>query len=131
MSPEPVENVVNFPRRAKHGRHPRWQAAVDALDARVARLERRFSRLDRRYRRLTVVTRMRTAVIASVLIHAFVIFGVTFRMPDRSHFDDKAPPLDVVLVNAPRRFRPYGGRCSVQFFSRSVIRLLIHVQRIP
>ena len=106
MSPEPAENVVNFPRRAKHGRHPRWQAAIDGLDARVANIERRFSRLDRRYRRLTVVSRMRTAVILSVLVHAFVIFGVTFKMPDRSHFDDKTPPLDVVLVNAKSQTKP-------------------------
>ena len=106
MSPEPSENVVNFLRRAKHGRHPRWQAAVDALDARVARIERRFSRLDRRYRRLTVVSRMRTAVVISVLVHTFVIFGLTFKMPDRSHFDDRSPPLDVVLVNAKSQSRP-------------------------
>lgn len=106
MALKRTPKVVAFPRRAKHARHARWQAAMADLDARVAKIERRFARLDRRYRRLSVHARMRTALLVSVLMHLFLIFGVAFKMPDKSHLDDWNRQLDVVLVNAESKAPP-------------------------
>jgi len=103
--PQPAENVVHLPRRAKHGRHPRWRAAVAHLDDRVARIERRFARMDRRYRRLSVPKRMRNAAVVSVLLHVFVIFGVRFAMPDAPKLDAQES-MEVVLVNARSTAEP-------------------------
>ena len=101
--------IVHLPRRAKHGRHPRWNAAVARLDARVAeierRLDRRLDRFDRRYRRLALPKRIRNAAAVSLLLHLFIIFGVTFTMPDMAHFDAK-PTLEVVLVNSQSKASP-------------------------
>src|SRR4051812_12581468 len=101
----PVEKVVHLPRRAKHTRHARGQAAVAGLDDRVAKIERRLARFDRHYRRLTARKRMRNAGIVSVLLHVFVIFGVTFTMPDAPKSDAKES-LEVVLVNAQSKAEP-------------------------
>lgn len=101
----PAEKIVEFPRRAKHSRHPRWQAAVAGLDARVAHLERRLARFDRRYRRLAVPARFRNAIVISLLLHLTIIFGVGFRMPDPAQLTDKES-LEVVLVNAQSKQAP-------------------------
>ena len=106
MSAKPEKKVVSFPRRAKHARHPRWDAAVARLDARLADVERRLARLDRRYRRLTVPARMRNALVVSVMIHLLVIFGVVFTLPVRPPLDIDKQPLEVVLVNARSQARP-------------------------
>src|SRR5690348_11172612 len=94
-----AQKIVHLPRRAKHARHPRWQAAIAQLDGRVAQLERRLARMDRRYRRMDSKKRMRNAAIVSVLAHVFVIFGVTFAMPTTPKLNEKES-LEVVLVNA-------------------------------
>ena len=57
-----------FPRRAKHGRHTRWQAASRGLDARIAELERRYGALDRGSAS-ALSARMRTALFASLAVH--------------------------------------------------------------
>jgi protein TonB len=110
---KPAEKVVHLPRRAKHARHPRWQAAVAGLDDRVARLERRLARFDRHYRRLAVPKRMRNAAFVSVILHVFFIFGVTFTMPDAAKLDAKES-LEVVLVNAQSKSAPLNADALAQ-----------------
>jgi protein TonB len=60
----------------------------------------------RRWSALDYETRFQFAVLASVLLHAFVLFGVTFRMPDLSKLSSAAPALEIVLVNAKSKSRP-------------------------
>ena len=102
----PAGKVVPLKRRGRHARHAPWRGAVAELDARVADLERRFTALDRRYAALDVSSRMQVAVLLSLLVHAIVIFGVTFKMPDFSKFSNLAQPLEVVLVNTQSTARP-------------------------
>ena len=49
---------------------------------------------------------MQVAVLVSILIHAIVMFGLTFKMPDLSKFNNLAQPLEVVLVNTKSTTRP-------------------------
>ena len=106
MSAKPATNIVPLPRRAKHPRRGSWGGAVDRLDARVAELERRIADFDRRYAQMTVRTRFGAAGGISLLVHAFVIFGLTFTVPDLRSLQNMAPPLDVVLVNTKSPARP-------------------------
>lgn len=101
----PDRKVVPLRRRAKHARHAPWQGAVAQLEARVAELERGMAALDRRMSALGRYGRMKVAVAMSVLVHLFLIFGVSFTLPDASRL--AAPqPLEVTLVNAKTRARP-------------------------
>ena len=52
------------------------------------------------------VSRFQYAVVASFVLHAIVLFGVTIRPPDLSKLDSVAPALEVVLVNARSLTRP-------------------------
>ena len=52
------------------------------------------------------VSRFQYAVLASFVVHAVVLFGVTIRPPDLSRFDASMAPLEVVLVNAKSTTRP-------------------------
>jgi protein TonB len=97
--------VLAFPRRAKHARHAPWHSAVAALDARVDELERRLSGRGHS-EGLAVGTRMRTALIASLLFHLFLVYGLAFKMPNRSLLDDRKNQLEVVLVNAKSKTQP-------------------------
>jgi periplasmic protein TonB len=106
MSAQPVRNVVPLPRRAKHPRRGSWAGAVDRLDARVAELERRIAGFDRRYAQMTVRTRFGAAGGISLLVHAFVIFGLTFTVPDLRELQNMVPPLEVVLVNTKSQTKP-------------------------
>lgn len=106
MSAKPVNNVVPLPRRAKHPRRGSWGGAVDRLDERVAELERRIADFDRRYAQMTIRTRFSAAGVVSLLVHAFVIFGLTFTVPDLRELQNMAPPLDVVLVNTKTQAKP-------------------------
>jgi len=101
----PDRKVVPLKRRAKHARHAPWQSAVDRLEARVAELERGMDALDRRMVALGKHGRMQVSVTASILIHAFLIFAVSFAMPDPSRFAGQ-PPLEVTLVNTQSQTRP-------------------------
>ena len=106
MSAQPARNVLPLPRRAKHPRRGSWAGAVDRLDARVAEMERRIADFDRRYAQMTVRTRFGAAGGISLLVHALVIFGLTFTVPDLRGLQNMAPPLDVVLVNTKSQAKP-------------------------
>ena len=106
MSAKPAGNVVPLPRRGKHLRRGTWGGAVDRLDARVAEMERRIEDFDRRYAQMTIRARFGAAGVLSLLIHAFVIFGLTFVLPDLRGMKNMAPPLEVVLVNTKSPARP-------------------------
>jgi protein TonB len=49
---------------------------------------------------------MAVAVGLSVALHAFVAFGVGFKLPDPSKVVNTAPPIEVILVNARTREAP-------------------------
>jgi protein TonB len=95
--------VVAFPRRARHSRHSRWHTAVARLDARMDALERRLSGGGRR---ITIGSRMRTAIIASLVVHVLIIAGVGVALPPRPLRDDLSPKLEIVLVNAQSKVAP-------------------------
>ena len=101
----PDRKVVPLTRRAKHARHAPWTAALDRLDARVAELERNMAALDRRMTALGKNGRMQVAVTLSLVIHAFIILAVSFKMPDLSKIGNQ-PPLEVTLVNTKSQTRP-------------------------
>ena len=63
-------------------------------------LARRVSARQRQLQAMDDQSRFQYAMAASLVLHAIVLFGVTFRPPDLSSFDSIAPPLEVVLVNA-------------------------------
>jgi len=52
------------------------------------------------------LSRFQYAVGASLLVHAVVLFGITFRPPDLSKLDNVTPALEVVLVNSRSTTRP-------------------------
>ncbi len=106
MSAKPAGNVVPLPRRGKHLRRGSWGGAVDRLDARVAEMERRIEDFDRHYAQMTIRARFGAAGVLSLLIHAFVIFGLTFVLPDLRSLKNVAPPLEVVLVNTKSLAKP-------------------------
>jgi len=66
----------------------------------------RWRAFQRRWFALDYETRFQFAVLASVLLHAIVVFGVTFRPPDLSKLGNIAPTLEVVLVNARSKNQP-------------------------
>ena len=100
----PDRKVVPLRRRAKHARHAPWTAALARLDARVAELERNMAALDRRMTALGKHGRMKVAVTVSVIFHAILLMGVSFKMPDPSRYAQQ--PLEVTLVNAKSQARP-------------------------
>lgn len=101
----PERKIVPLRRRAKHVRHASWSGPFRELDARVAELERRLYRLDRRFAAVGVDTRLRVAFVVSLLFHAFIVFGITFKMPDKI-FKDDTRAMEVVLVNAKSKTKP-------------------------
>jgi len=106
MSAQPQAKVVSLPRRGQHARRGSWGNAVDRLDARVAELERRIDDFDRRYAQWTARTRFGAASAVSVLVHAFLLFGLGFVMPEPRELHNTAPALSVVLVNAKSQAKP-------------------------
>jgi protein TonB len=67
----------------------------------------RISVLQRTLLAMDDLTRFQYAMLASVVLHAIVLFGVTIRPPDLSKLNSTAPALEVVLVNAKSTSRPY------------------------
>jgi protein TonB len=101
----PERKVVSLRRRAKHGRHAPWQAAVTRMDARVAELERHMAAFDRRIAVLGKHARMQVALVFSMVLHAVIIVGVSFKMPGPPKLDAQQP-LEVTLVNTKTTARP-------------------------
>ena len=66
----------------------------------------KFSALQRRLLAMDDMSRFQYAVLASLVLHAAVMFGISIRPPDMSRLDFVAPPLEVVLVNARTAERP-------------------------
>jgi len=66
----------------------------------------KFYALQRKLLAMDDMSRFQYAVLASFVLHAIVLFGVTIRPPDLSKLDSIAPPLEVVLVNAKSASRP-------------------------
>jgi protein TonB len=60
----------------------------------------------RRLLALEDMSRFHYAMLASLLIHAFVVFGIVIRPPDLSKLDRSMQPLEVVLVNAKSSTKP-------------------------
>ena len=114
MKSKPAPNVVMLPRRAKHPRRGSWAGAVDRLDLRVAELERRIADFDRRYAQMTIRARFGAAGTLSLLVHAFVIFGLTFTVPDLRELKNLTPPLEVVLVNTKSQAKPHKADALAQ-----------------
>ncbi len=106
MALKQAGKVLAFPRRAKHARHTPWQSAFAALDARIAGLERRFSGIDHGYAATHARARMRNAVVMSLLVHLFIIYGIAFKVADPPRPDERTQRLDVVLVNAKSKAPP-------------------------
>lgn len=109
----PDRKVVPLKRRAKHARHAPWTAALNRLDARVAELERNMAALDRRMTALGKHGRMKVALAVSVIFHAVVVLGVSFKMPDPSRLAAEQP-LEVTLVNARSQTRPQNADALAQ-----------------
>lgn len=69
-------------------------------------LANNFFALQRKMYALDDMSRFQYAVVASFILHAIVLFGITIRPPDLSKLDSIAPPLEVVLVNARSANQP-------------------------
>ncbi len=70
-------------------------------------LAERWRTFQRKWFALDYETRFQYAVLASMLLHAFVLFGITFSPPDLSKLSNFAPSLEIVLVNAKSKSRPH------------------------
>ena len=101
----PERKVIPLQRRAKHARHAPWQAALTRMEARVAELERSMEALDRRMVALGKHGRMKVSAAASLVIHLFILFGLSFVLPDPARFAGPQP-LEVTLVNTKSETRP-------------------------
>jgi protein TonB len=66
----------------------------------------KYSALQRKLLAMDDTSRFQYAMLASFVLHAIVLFGVTIRPPDLSKLASIAPPLEVVLVNAKSTSRP-------------------------
>lgn len=50
--------------------------------------------------------RIGVSALASILIHALLLFGIAFGVPDALTMKHASPPLEIVLVNAKTREKP-------------------------
>jgi protein TonB len=103
---KPSRKVFFLPRRAKRGRHNRWQAAYAVLDGRIAELERRSGALENAASAFTVTPRMRAALVVSIVLHLAIIYGVGFKVSQKPRPDKADQSLEVVLVNAKSQTKP-------------------------
>lgn len=63
-------------------------------------LANQFSALRRKLPAMDDLSRFQYAMLASLVLHAIVLFGVTIRPPDLPKSDNISPSLEVILVNA-------------------------------
>jgi len=92
-----------------------WSSAVANLETRVTEIERRFGEVDHRYATQAANARMRACVLFSILVHAVVVFGFTFKMPVLPKPNELNQPLDVVLVNAKSEAEPKDADALAQY----------------
>ncbi len=83
----------------------RWDNRLLAL--RSPMLRRKLPALDD-------LSRFHYAVLASMVVHAVVLFGITIRPPDLSKLNNNPPPLEVVLVNAKSSTKPIDAEALAQ-----------------
>jgi periplasmic protein TonB len=74
----------------------------------------KFSALQRTPLAMDDMSRFQYAMLASLVLHALVVFGITIRPPDLSKLDSIAPPLEVVLVNAKSTARLQEAEVAAQ-----------------
>ena len=108
----PQRNVIPLRRRARHGRHSRWGPALARMESRVAELERHIAAFDERIAVLGRHARIQIAVAFSVLLHATIILGVSFKVPAPPKADPM--PLEVTLVNTKTTARPHKADALAQ-----------------
>lgn len=101
----PNRNVIPLNRRARHARHTRWGPAVARLEARVAELERHMAAFDERIAVLGRHARIQVAVAFSVLVHAIIILGLKFKLPEPPPLD-ASRTMEITLVNTKSTARP-------------------------
>jgi len=77
-------------------------------------LAEKFSALQRRLLAMDDLSRFQYAVLASLVLHAAVVFGISIRPPDLSRLGSIAPPLEVVLVNAKTADPPLQAEALAQ-----------------
>ncbi len=77
-------------------------------------LTEKFSALQRRLLAMDDLSRFQYAVLASLVLHAAVVFGISIRPPDLSRLGSIAPPLEVVLVNAKTADPPLQAEALAQ-----------------
>jgi protein TonB len=63
---------------------------------------------------LIVKERVAFAAAFSLALHLFVLFGITFTLPDARSLQKKLEPLEVTLVNAKSRSRPTSASAFAQ-----------------
>jgi protein TonB len=59
--------------------------------------------------------RLSFSVLFSIGLHVFVLFGITFVVPDMTHIPVISQPLEVVLVNSKSGNRPNGATAYAQY----------------
>ncbi len=55
---------------------------------------------------MKVEMRVGISALASVLLHAFLLFGIAFNLPDAIKLKNAAPPLEIILVNSKSAAKP-------------------------
>ncbi len=63
---------------------------------------------------LLIKERIAFATAFSFALHAFVLFGITFTLPDGRNFITKLSPLEVTLVNSKSKNKPNKARAYAQ-----------------
>ncbi len=63
---------------------------------------------------LIVKERVAFAAAFSLVLHLFVLFGITFTLPDARNLQKKLEPLEVTLVNAKSRSKPTSASAYAQ-----------------
>jgi protein TonB len=63
---------------------------------------------------LLVKERLSFAISFSLLLHAFIIFGIAFDMPDATKLTKALEPLEVTLVNSKSKNKPNNAKAYAQ-----------------
>jgi protein TonB len=58
-------------------------------------------------------SRLDVAILVSIIFHAVVLFGITFKLPTPK-FDNAVTPLEVVLVNSKSTSKPHKANALAQ-----------------